>query len=211
MSIADLRQEYARASLDEADTLPNPFDLFHLWFNQALEAQLPEPNAMSFATVDAQGRPAVRILLLKGLDDRGLTFFTNYNSRKGQELANNPHAAMVFHWIGLERQVRVEGLVEKVSEQESDQYYISRPMGSRLGAWASPQSQVLESRQALENLLQQAQEQQQGDPKTRPPFWGGYRLVPDAFEFWQGRPSRLHDRIVYNKTADGWARCRLAP
>jgi pyridoxamine 5'-phosphate oxidase len=211
MSIADLRKDYTQATLDEADALANPFDFFKLWFEQALNADLPEPNAMTLATVNAKGRPSARIVLIKGLDARGITFFTNYESRKGQELAQNPHAALLFHWTELERQVRIEGRVEKCSPEESDAYYLSRPAGSRLGAWASPQSQVIDSREVLEARVRQAQEDQQGDPQTRPPFWGGYRLVPDFFEFWQGRPSRLHDRLAYTLQGDSWAMSRLAP
>lgn len=211
MSIADLRKDYTQATLDEADALVNPFDFFKLWFDQALNADLPEPNAMTLATVNAQGKPSARIVLIKGLDDRGITFFTNYQSRKGQELAQNPHAAILFHWTELERQVRIEGRVEMCSPEESDAYYLSRPAGSRLGAWASPQSKVIESRDVLENLVQKAHAEQDGDPKTRPPFWGGYRLVPDFFEFWQGRPSRLHDRLAYSKQGDMWTMSRLAP
>jgi pyridoxamine 5'-phosphate oxidase len=211
MSIADLRKDYTQATLDEADALANPLDFFKLWFDQALTADLPEPNAMTLATVNAKGRPSARIVLIKGLDARGITFFTNYESRKGQELAQNPHAAILFHWTELERQVRIEGRVEKCSPEESDAYYLSRPAGSRLGAWASPQSQVIDSRAVLEARVRQAQEEQQGDPQTRPPFWGGYRLVPDFFEFWQGRPSRLHDRLAYTLQGDSWAMSRLAP
>jgi len=211
MSIADLRKDYTQATLDEADALANPFDFFKLWFDQALNADLPEPNAMTLATVNAQGKPSARIVLIKGLDDRGITFFTNYQSRKGQELAQNPHAAILFHWTELERQVRIEGRVEMCSPEESDAYYLSRPAGSRLGAWASPQSKVIESRDVLENLVQKAHAEQDGDPKTRPPFWGGYRLVPDFFEFWQGRQSRLHDRIKYTKVDGVWQIHRLAP
>lgn len=211
MSIADLRKDYTQATLDEADALASPLDFFKLWFDQALNADLPEPNAMTLATVNAQGRPSARIVLIKGLDARGITFFTNYESRKGRELAQNPHAAILFHWTELERQVRIEGRVEKCSPEESDAYYLSRPAGSRLGAWASPQSQVIDSRAVLEARVRQAQEEQQGDPQTRPPFWGGYRLVPDFFEFWQGRPSRLHDRLAYTLQGDSWAMSRLAP
>ena len=211
MSIADLRKDYTQATLDEADALANPLDFFKLWFDQALNADLPEPNAMTLATVNAKGRPSARIVLIKGLDARGITFFTNYESRKGQELAQNPHAAILFHWTELERQVRIEGRVEKCSPEESDAYYLSRPAGSRLGAWASPQSQVIDSRAVLEARVRLAQEEQRGDPQTRPPFWGGYRLVPDFFEFWQGRPSRLHDRLAYTLQGDSWAMSRLAP
>ncbi len=211
MSIADLRKDYTQATLDEADALASPFDFFKLWFEQALNADLPEPNAMTLATVNAKGRPSARIVLIKGLDARGITFFTNYESRKGQELTQNPHAALLFHWTELERQVRIEGRVEKCSPEESDAYYLSRPAGSRLGAWASPQSQVIDSREVLEARVREAQEAQQGDPQTRPPFWGGYRLVPDFFEFWQGRPSRLHDRLAYTLQGDSWAMSRLAP
>lgn len=211
MSIADLRKDYTQATLNEADALSNPLDFFKLWFEQALNADLPEPNAMTLATVNDQGKPSARIVLIKGLDERGITFFTNYNSRKGQELAQNPNAAILFHWTELERQVRIEGRVEKCSPTESDAYYLSRPAGSRLGAWASPQSQVIESRAELEARVRQAEAELQGDPQTRPPFWGGYRLVPDFFEFWQGRPSRLHDRLVYTLRDATWVMSRLAP
>lgn len=209
-SIADLRKDYTQASLDEADAPTNPFAFFNMWFDQALKAELPEPNAMTLATVNAEGKPAARIVLIKGLDDRGFVFFTNYDSRKGQELASNPNAALLFHWTELERQVRIEGVVEKVSPQESDNYYHSRPLGSRLGAWASPQSKVIDSRQVLDERLASVQQEKQENPE-RPPFWGGYRLVPSYFEFWQGRPSRLHDRLAYTLDGGLWARARLAP
>ncbi|HEX4917418.1 MAG TPA: pyridoxamine 5'-phosphate oxidase [Limnobacter sp.] len=209
-SIADLRKDYTQASLNESDAPKEPFAFFRMWFDQALNAELPEPNAMTLATVNEQGKPAARIVLIKGLDDRGFVFFTNYESRKGRELASNPHAALLFHWTELERQVRIEGTVEKISPQESDDYYFSRPLGSRLGAWASPQSQVIESRQALDERLVSVQQEKQGNPE-RPSFWGGYRLVPSYFEFWQGRPSRLHDRLAYTLNGHQWTRTRLAP
>lgn len=210
MNIADLRKEYTQATLDEADALPNPFDLFDRWFQQALGAQLAEPNAMTLATVNAQGRPSARIVLIKGVDARGFSFFTNYESRKGQELAANPYASLLFHWTELERQVRIEGRVERCAPEESDTYYRSRPVGSKLGAWASPQSRVISDRQMLESRVKEYEAQHGQDP-SRPPFWGGYRLVPDYFEFWQGRASRLHDRLVYKKVEGHWEICRLAP
>lgn len=210
MNIADLRKEYTQATLDEADALPNPHDLFDCWFQQALGAQLAEPNAMTLATVNEQGRPSARIVLIKGVDKRGFSFFTNYESRKGQELAVNPHACLLFHWTELERQVRIEGRVERCAPEESDVYYQSRPVGSKLGAWASPQSRVIPDRQMLEAQVKKYEAEHGEDPK-RPPFWGGYRLVPDYFEFWQGRPSRLHDRLVYRLVDGQWEVCRLAP
>ncbi|SAK72667.1 pyridoxamine 5'-phosphate oxidase [Caballeronia calidae] len=211
-TLADLRRNYSRGALDTADVDPNPVRQFEAWFAQALDAKLPEPNTMTLATVDAQGRPSARIVLIKGVDERGFVFFTNYESRKGRELAANPAASLLFYWIELERQVRIEGRVEKTSDEESDAYYASRPLGSRIGAWASDQSQPLESREALE-----AREREMiakfGDAPPRPPHWGGYRLVPDTVEFWQGRPSRLHDRIVYTRDSAGdpWRIARLAP
>ena len=212
-ALADMRRDYTRDGLTEAQAPDEPFALFHQWFAEAVKTEQPpvEANAMTVATVDAEGRPHCRILLLKGLDEQGFTFFSNYESAKGQQLAVNPFAAMTFFWPTLERQVRIEGRVVKVSAQESDAYYQVRPLGSRLGAWASPQSKVIESRDVLENLVQKAHAEQDGDPKTRPPFWGGYRLVPDFFEFWQGRPSRLHDRLAYSKQGGMWTMSRLAP
>ena len=211
MSIADLRKDYTYAALNESDVATNPFDQFSQWFDEALKAQLPEPNAMTVATVTPDGKPAARIVLIKGFDERGPVFFTNYDSRKGMELAHHPYAAILFHWTELERQVRIEGRVEKISDAESDAYFHSRPLGSRLGAWASPQSQVVQSRDVLESQYANAEQVYGTDPQ-RPPHWGGYRVVPTYFEFWQGRPSRMHDRIVYSLTDQGtWAIRRLAP
>ncbi len=209
--LAQMRKSYEQAALDERHALPTPIAQFHHWFDEAVKARVLEPNAMTLATVGADGRPSTRVLLLKGADAQGLVWFTNYQSRKGQELAANPAAAMQFFWGELERVVRIEGRVERVSEAESDEYYRSRPLGSRLGAWVSPQSQVLDSRDALEAAWAE-QQSRLGDDPPRPPQWGGYRLVPDYWEFWQGRPSRLHDRLVYRAQPDGgWQLQRLAP
>ena len=211
-SLAELRKNYSLGSLDAADADRNPFRQFDAWFAQAVDAQLPEPNTMTLATVDSRGRPSARIVLIKVVDERGFVFFTNYESRKGHELAHNPFASLLFYWIELERQVRIEGTVVKTSEAESDQYFHSRPLGSRIGAWASEQSQVIESRAVLETREKEISAQY-GDLPPRPPHWGGYRLVPDAIEFWQGRPSRLHDRLLYTRSADSsdWQIARLSP
>jgi len=211
-SIADLRQEYSQKGLNEKEAEPNPFQQFQIWFDQALSAQLLEPNAMTLATVTAEGKPSARVVLLKHFNEQGFVFYSNYHSRKGQELGQNPWAALVFWWASLERQVRIEGRVEQVSEQESDAYFYSRPWGSRLGAWASEQSQVVSDRQVLEQRLVELEQQYQDQEIPRPPHWGGYRLVPIAIEFWQGRPNRLHDRLSYHRLEDGnWQIERLSP
>jgi pyridoxamine 5'-phosphate oxidase len=210
MDIASLRKSYERDELDEAASDSDPLKQFQRWFDQAVQAQLPEPNAMTLATVGAQGRPSTRIVLIKGVDARGLVWYTNYNSRKGQELASHTCAALQFHWVELERVVRIEGMVEKISAEESDAYYASRPLDSRLGAWASPQSQVIPSRAVLVTAAAQAAARHLLNP-LRPPHWGGYRLLPDAWEFWQGRKSRLHDRLRYRLQDGSWVRERLAP
>jgi pyridoxamine 5'-phosphate oxidase len=211
VTIADLRKEYTQGGLTESEADLDPFKQFQIWFEQALNSQLYEPNAMSLATCTPDGLPSVRIVLLKGFSERGFQFFTNYESRKGRELSDNPHAALVLYWPELERQVRIEGVVEKVTPEESDAYHASRPRGSQMGAWTSSQSVVISGREVLEKKLQEY-EQQFGDGIIpRPPHWGGYRLVPSIIEFWQGRPNRLHDRLQYRRTQTGWVRKRLSP
>ena len=208
--IADLRKSYERAELDETASRSDPLEQFGLWFQQALDAQLPEPNAMTLATVGPDQRPSTRVVLIKGFDARGLVWYTNYDSRKGRELAGNSWAALQFHWVELERVVRVEGRVERTSEAESDAYFQSRPLDSRLGAWASPQSEVIGSRAVLVANAAKAAARYVLSP-PRPPHWGGFRLVPDTWEFWQGRKSRLHDRLRYRLADGAWLRERLAP
>jgi pyridoxamine 5'-phosphate oxidase len=212
MSIADLRKDYSRASLSKTDVLADPIAQFGKWFDEAIMAKIAEPNAMSVATVDANGRPSSRILLIKEFDPRGFVWFTNYTSRKGHDLEQNNHAALLFHWVELERQVRIEGRVEKISAAESDAYFNSRPLASRIGAIASHQSAPIASREALDVLFAQAEQSVGSEAPQRPDHWGGYRLIPDYLEFWQGRRSRLHDRIAYRLHADGrWERERLQP
>lgn len=213
-TIAQLRKSYGRAELSEASTPANPLELFAQWLQEAINAQLPEPNAMTLATVSSAMRPSTRVVLIKGFDARGIVWYTNYQSRKAQELAATLFAALQFHWVELERVVRIEGRVEKVSAEESDAYFHSRPLDSRIGAWASPQSQVIAGRSVLVTNAAKYGAQFLLNP-PRPPHWGGYRLVPEQWEFWQGRKSRLHDRLRYrpeeSAPADAWVRERLAP
>ena len=209
-SIADLRKSYERDALDEQASSADPLQQFEHWLQQALQGQLPEPNAMTLATVGADGRPSTRVVLLKGFDARGIVWYTNYLSRKGRELAANPQAALQFHWVELERVVRIEGRVAQVEAELSDQYYASRPLDSRIGAWASPQSQVIPGRTVLVTEAAKYGLKFAMHP-PRPPHWGGYRLQPDTWEFWQGRKSRLHDRLRYRLQDGLWVRERLAP
>ena len=210
MNIADLRKSYEKAELSEDASHADPLQQFDQWLQQAIAAQVPEPNAMTLATVGSDLRPSTRIVLIKGYDERGIVWYTNYHSRKGHELAGNPYAALQFHWVELERVVRIEGRVAFTSAEESDAYFHSRPLDSRIGAWASPQSEVIEGRSVLVANAAKFGAQFLLKP-PRPPHWGGYRLVPDNWQFWQGRKSRLHDRLRYRREGEAWVRERLAP
>jgi pyridoxamine 5'-phosphate oxidase len=211
MSIADIRKDYQLKSLSEHEVAENPFAQFSVWWNEAVQSEIIEVNAMALSTVTSAGKPSSRIVLLKGYDDQGFVFFTNYSSDKGQQISQNHFAALLFFWKELERQVRIEGIVSKVSEEESDAYFNSRPVGSRLGAWASPQSQKISDREVLNNELMKFKEQFDQENIPRPTHWGGYRVKPTRIEFWQGRSNRLHDRILYEQVNDNWQVSRLAP
>ena len=211
-SIAHLRKEYTLAGLTEDELDPNPFEQFKKWFGQDIGAKLPEPTAMILATATKTGRPSARVVLLKHFDERGFLFFSNYKSRKGRELSDNPIAALVFHWVGLERQVRIVGNVTKVSRKESEEYFRTRPIGSQLGAWASKQSEIIPNREILEKRVEQLAIKFRTEEIPPPPVWGGYRVVPSEIEFWQGRPNRLHDRLHYSLQRSGtWRIERLSP
>jgi len=211
-TIAAIRKEYKLQTLAEKDVLKNPFSQFDKWWQEAINSNLEEVNAMTLATASADGMPDARIVLLKGVDEKGFVFFTNYESTKGHQILENPRASLVFFWAALERQVRISGLVSLTSSTVSDKYFDSRPEGSRIGAWASPQSQVIESREWLEEKEKRLKEESMEHPKHRPPYWGGYLVKPTRMEFWQGRPSRLHDRILYTLQGNGhWKIERLAP
>ena len=210
MNVADLRKSYEKAELSEQESPSDPMQLFEKWIHEAIQAEIPEPNAMTLATVSKENRPSTRPVLIKGYDVRGIVWYTNYESRKGLELSGNPCAALQFHWVELERVVRIEGRVEKISDRESDEYFGSRPFDHRIGAWASPQSQVISSRSVIEKAASKYSAEYPKDP-PRSKNWGGFRLKPELWEFWQGRKSRLHDRLRYQKEAGGWKRERLAP
>ena len=213
MNLRDRRIQYETAGLDFADLDESPIQQWHAWYIEAAEAELPEPNAMAVGTIDAEGMPDSRIVLVRGFDDDGLTFFGNYNSAKGQQIDANPVASAVFPWIGLHRQVRVRGTVEMLPQHESDAYFASRPRDSQLGAWASPQSEVISGREVLNERHAEFAEKFAGVEVLRPPHWGGWLLVPEVFEFWQGRPNRLHDRFRYRRDDEtqDWVIERLAP
>lgn len=211
MDLFDIRRDFSLKTLDEHDALPNPFDMLQLWINNAIESKALEPNAITVSTVSAEGRPSSRVVLLKELKPEGLVFFTNYDSRKGQQIAVNPYVALNFVWHELERQVRVEGVARRLSEEESSRYYAMRPRDTRIGAWASPQSQPISDRHYLDERVKEYADKFADGEIPKPPHWGGYIVEPYLFEFWQGRKNRLHDRIEYLKDRDSWKRERLAP